>query len=329
MAAAAEDAPELPTFADVEAAAARLSGVAVRTPALRSDALDAATGARVWLKPESLQRVGAFKFRGAYNALARLKAAGPVPGVLAYSSGNHAQAVALAGTLLGIRTAIVMPADAPAVKLAATRAHGAEVIVYDRQVETREALAARLVAERGWPVVPPYDHADVIAGQGTAALELIEDVGPLEVLLVCVGGGGLIGGSALAAHARSPGVRVYGAEPAAADDAARSLATGVLQTVHNPDTIADGARTPSLGRLTFPLVRRDVAGILTVSDAELIAAMRWAALHLKLVLEPTGGLALALALSGRLPLTGSRVGVILSGGNVDLPDFARWIGGPL
>ncbi len=222
-----------------------------------------------------------------------------------------------------------MPADAPAVKLSATRAHGAEVIVYDRQVETREALAARLVTERGWPVVPPYDHADVIAGQGTAALELIEDVGPLDVLLVCVGGGGLISGSALAAHARSPGVRVYGAEPEAADDAARSLATGVLQTVHNPDTIADGARTPCLGRLTFPLVRRDVAGILTVSDAELIAAMRWAALHLKLVLEPTGGLGLALALSGRLPLAGLTVGVILSGGNVDPPDFARWIGGPL
>jgi threonine dehydratase len=178
-------------------------------------------------------------------------------------------------------------------------------------------------------VVPPYDHADVIAGQGTAALELIEDVGPLDVLLVCVGGGGLIGGSALAAHARSPGVRVYGAEPEAADDAARSLATGVLQTVHNPDTIADGARTPSLGRLTFPLLRRDVAGILTVSDAELIAAMRWAALHLKLVLEPTGVLGLALALSGRLPLAGLTVGVILSGGNVDPPDFARWIGGPL
>ncbi len=314
----ASDAPLAVDYAQVEAAAARLAGVAHRTPVLTSRAVDARTGASVFFKCENFQRIGAFKFRGAYNALARLSDAQRRRGVLAYSSGNHAQAVALAAQLLGMRAVIVMPQDAPQVKLVATRGYGAEVITYDKHAESREAVAARIAAERGLAVIPPYDQADVIAGQGTAAKELIEEAGPLDWLLVCTGGGGLISGCAIVAHALSPGCRVVGVEPAAGDDATRSFHTRTLQTCHNPDTIADGARTHSLGALTFPLVLRYVHDMVTVTDDELLRAMVYLWERMKIVVEPTGALAAAGLFEGKVAARGGRVGVIVSGGNVDL-----------
>ena len=318
----------LPTFDDVQAAAARLAGIAHRTPVLTSRTVDRQTGASVFFKCENLQRAGAFKFRGAYNALACLDEAARRRGVLAYSSGNHAQAIALAGALLDVPRIIVMPADAPRVKLAATAAYGAEIVLYDRVREQREAIGARLAAARGLTVVPPYDHADVIAGQGTAALELLADVGPLDLLLVCCGGGGLLSGSALAVRARCPACRVVGVEPALADDATRSFHTRTLQTVHNPPTIADGARTPSLGALTFPLVLDLVDDMVTVDDATLLRAMFFLWERLKIVVEPTGALAAAALLHGAVEARGLRVGVIVSGGNVDLREAARWLAEP-
>ena len=310
------------TYDDVAKAAATLKGVAHRTPFVTSRTADDRTGARVFFKCENFQRAGAFKFRGAYNALFQLDDAQKRRGVLTFSSGNHAQAIALAGRLLGVPTTIVMPQDAPAVKLRATREYGGEVVTYDRQVESREDLGARLASERGLHVVPPYDHAGVIAGQGTAAKELIEDAGPLDILLVPCGGGGLLSGSALSASALSKGCRVIGVEPEAGDDATRSFKTGTLHTVTNPDTIADGARTPSLGKLTFPLVRRYVHDMVTVDDKALLRAMFFLWERLKLVVEPTGALAAAALLEGRLEAKGARVGVILSGGNVDLAAMA-------
>lgn len=318
----------LPTFDDVQAAAARLAGIAHRTPVLTSRTVDRQTGASVFFKCENLQRAGAFKFRGAYNALACLDEAARRHGVLAYSSGNHAQAIALAGALLDVPCTIVMPADAPRVKLAATAAYGAEIVLYDRVREQREAIGARLAAARGLTVVPPYDHAEVIAGQGTAALELLDDVGPLDLLLVCCGGGGLLSGSALAVRARCPACRVVGVEPALADDATRSFHTRTLQTVHNPPTIADGARTPSLGALTFPLVLDLVDDMVTVDDATLLRAMFFLWERLKIVVEPTGALAAAALLHGAVEARGLRVGVIVSGGNVDLREAARWLAEP-
>ena len=314
------------SYADIEAAARRLEGRAHRTPVMTSRTADERSRASVFFKCENLQRMGAFKFRGAFNALSRLSADERSRGVLAYSSGNHAQAVALAGRELGIRATIVMPQDAPAVKLAATRGYGAEVVTYDRHAVNREAFAEGIARDRGLPMIPPFDHADVIAGQGTAAKELIEEAGPLDCLLVPCGGGGLISGCAVAAAALSPGCRVIGVEPAAGDDVTRSFHTRALQTCHNPDTIADGARTHSLGQLTFPLVMAHVADMLTVEDDALIRAMRFFAERMKLVVEPTGTLAAAALLDGRVDVRGKRVGVILSGGNVDLRDFARWIG---
>jgi threonine dehydratase len=312
------------TWADIDAAAARLSGVAHRTPVMTSRTFDARTGAKAFFKCENFQRMGAFKFRGAYNALSRLPAEAARRGVVAFSSGNHAQAVALAGRLLGIPAAIVMPADAPEVKVAATKGYGAEVIFYDRAAgQDREAFAAGIAAERGATLIPPFDHADVIAGQGTAARELLEETGPLDWLFVCCGGGGLLSGCAVAASHLSPGIKVVGVEPAAGDDAARSFRTRTLQRVENPVTIADGARTQSLGRLTFPLVLAHVHDFLTVSDAELVDAMRFLWERMKLVVEPTGALATAGVLSGRLDTRGARVGVILSGGNVDLRAAAQ------
>lgn len=312
------------TWADIDAAAARLAGVAHRTPVMTSRTLDARTGATAFFKCENFQRMGAFKFRGAYNALSRLPAEAARRGVVAFSSGNHAQAVALAGRLLGIPAAIVMPADAPEVKVAATKGYGAEVIFYDRAAgQDREAFAAGIAAERGATLVPPFDHADVIAGQGTAARELLEETGPLDWLFVCCGGGGLLSGCAVAARHLSPGIKVVGVEPAAGDDAARSFRTRTLQRVENPVTIADGARTQSLGRLTFPLVLAHVHDFLTVTDAELVEAMRFLWERMKLVVEPTGALATAGLLSGRLDTRGARVGVILSGGNVDLRAAAK------
>jgi threonine dehydratase len=308
----------LPTFADVEAAAARLRGLAHVTPVATSRTLDERLGARVFLKCENLQRGGAFKFRGAANALLQLVPGARERGVIAYSSGNHAQAIALAAKLLGSRATVVMPTDAPAAKRRATEGYGARVVPYDPATENREEIA-RAIAEREHPtLIPPYDHPHVIAGAGTAAKELLQEVGPLDLLLVPCGGGGLLSGSALAARALSPKCRVVGVEPEAGDDANRSFRTRTVQTVHNPRTIADGARTPSLGKLTFPLVLGNVDDMATASDAQLVEAMRFAWERMKLVVEPTGVLGLAAALAGTVPVAGLRVGVILSGGNVDL-----------
>jgi threonine dehydratase len=311
------------TYADIEAAARRLEGVAHRTPVATSSTFDALTGSEAYFKCENFQRMGAFKFRGAYNALAQLDGEQRRRGVVAFSSGNHAQAVALAGRLLSIPATIVMPADAPAVKVAATRGYGAEVALYDRaRGESREQLAERIAREKGAAVVPPFDHAHVIAGQGTAAKELIEDVGPLDYLFVCCGGAGLLSGCAIAANHLSPGTKVIGVEPAAGDDAARSFRTKKLVHIEVPQTIADGARTQSLGAITFPLVLRHVSDIVTVSDAELVAAMRFLWERMKLVVEPTGALATAAVLQGAIDVRDRRVGIILSGGNVDLKAVA-------
>jgi len=311
--------PVAVTYADVEDAARRLEGVAHRTPVATSSQFDALAGCEAYFKCENLQRMGAFKFRGAYNALAQLDEAARKRGVVAFSSGNHAQAVALAGRLLGVPATIVMPADAPAVKVAATKGYGAQVVFYDRaKGEDREAVAQRVSAEKGAAVIPPFDHRDVIAGQGTAVKELLEDVGPLDYLFVCCGGAGLLSGSAVAASHLSPGTRVVGVEPAAGDDAARSLRTRTLQRVEDPQTIADGARTQSLGALTFPLVLRYVHDIITVTDPQLVEAMRFLWERMKLVVEPTGALATAGVLARRADVRDRRVGIILSGGNVDL-----------
>ena len=311
------------SYADVEAAAARIEGVAHRTPVATSRQFDERAGCEAYFKCENLQRMGAFKFRGAYNALSRLTPQERARGVVAFSSGNHAQAVALAGRLLGIPAVIVMPADAPAVKVAATREYGAEVMFYDRVGGSREEVAECIARERGSRIVPPFDHPDVIAGQGTAAKELIEEVGPLDYLFVCCGGAGLLSGSAIAASHLSPGVLVVGVEPEAGDDGARSFRSKKLERVENPVTIADGARTQSLGAITFPLVLALVHDIITVSDAELVEAMRFVWERMKLVIEPTGALAAAGVLSGRIDVRDKRVGIVLSGGNVDLKALAK------
>ena len=315
-------------FADVAAAAERLRGVAHRTPARTSRTVDERTGATVFFKCENFQRMGAFKFRGAYNALAKFSPEQRRAGVIAFSSGNHAQAIALSARLLGMPSVIVMPQDAPAPKLAATRGYqqgmaGSEVVLYDRYTEDREAIGRRIAAERGMTLVPPYDHADVMAGQGTAALELIEDVGALDALLVCVGGGGLVSGCAVAAQARSPGVEVWGVEPEAGNDVQQSLARGEIVHIDTPRTIADGAQTQACGKLTFPVMQRLLKGVLTVSDTQLVSTMRFFAERMKMVVEPTGCLAAAALLEGTIDLRGRRVGVILSGGNVDLAVYAR------
>ncbi len=312
---------------DITAAAARLAGVAHRTPVMTSRTADERTGARLFFKCENFQRMGAFKFRGAYNALAQFTPAQRRSGVIAFSSGNHAQAIALSARLLGMPSVLVMPQDSPAAKLAATRGYqqgqpGSEVVLYDRYTEDREAIGARLAAERGMTLIPPYDHAHVMAGQGTAAAELIEEIGPLDLLLVCVGGGGLISGCAVAAHHLSPGIEVIGVEPEAGNDTQQSLAAGHIVHIETPKTIADGAQTQHSGQLTFPVIQRLVERIVTVSDAELVQAMHFFAERMKMVVEPTGGLGAAAALQGVVPVRGRRVGVIVSGGNVDLARYA-------
>jgi threonine dehydratase len=308
----------LPTYDDVVAAAERLRGIAHRTPVLTSHTVDERAGARVFLKCENFQRMGAFKFRGAYNALARLTADERRRGVITYSSGNHAQAVALAGRLLGAPVTVVMPSDAPAVKVAATRGYGGEVVLYDREAgPTREEIGARLASERGLVLIPPFDHPDVIAGQGTAALELFGETEALDLLLVPCGGGGLLSGCALAARALAPECRVVGVEPANADDATRSFRTRTLHTVHNPDTIADGVRTPSLGKITFPLVLQNVDDMVTVSEEAIVAATVFLWNRMKIVVEPTGALPAAALFEGAVPARGLRVGMVVSGGNVD------------
>ncbi len=319
-------------FDDIAAARQRLAGVAHRTPVQRSRTADERCGAQLFFKCENLQRMGAFKFRGAYNALAQFTPEQRRAGVIAFSSGNHAQAIALSARLLGMPSLIVMPQDSPAAKLAATRGYqegqpGSEVVLYDRYSQDREAIGARLADERGMTLIPPYDHPHVMAGQGTAAAELIEETGALDLLLVCVGGGGLISGCAVAAHHLSPGIAVIGVEPAAGNDTQLSLARGEIVHIDTPKTIADGAQTQHSGRLTFPVIQALVKSIVTVSDEQLVSTMRFFAERLKMVVEPTGCLAAAAALEGAVELRGQRVGVILSGGNVDIARYAAMIGG--
>jgi threonine dehydratase len=307
------------SFDDIARAHERIRPQAKRTPVMTSATVDALTGASVFFKCENFQRMGAFKFRGAYNALSQLGDDAKKRGVVAFSSGNHAQAIALSGKLLGIKTVIVMPHDAPKVKLDATRGYGAEVVQYIKH-EDRETLATKLAAERGLTLIPPFDHPHIIAGQGTAAKELIEDAGALDLLLVPCGGGGLLSGSSIAAKQLAPECRVIGVEPAAGDDATQSFLQKRLITIAVPDTIADGARTPSLGKLTFPIVLRYVDDMLTVTDAELTRAMFYLWERMKILVEPTGALAFTALFTGKVSVKNLRVGVILSGGNVDL----RW-----
>lgn len=312
------------TPADVRAAARALDGVAHRTPVMRSRQLDEMLGCEVHLKAENLQRTGAFKLRGAYWALSRLPAGTPV---VAYSAGNHAQAVALAAREQGRTAIIVMPADAPRAKRGATAGYGAQVVLYDRYTESREEIAAALASEHGGTLIPPFDHPDIVAGQGTAALELFEEAGQLDALFVPCGGGGLLGGSLLAAAELAPGCAVLGVEPEAGNDVQRSLATGTRVLIDVPRTIADGAQTRQVGAIPFPLIQEHCAGIRTVSDAQLAEAMALLATRLKTVVEPTGALGLAGLCAESGAWSGRRVGVILSGGNVDLDVFARLVGG--
>ncbi|MDP3137137.1 MAG: threo-3-hydroxy-L-aspartate ammonia-lyase [Burkholderiaceae bacterium] len=312
----------LPTYDDVAAAAVRLQGHAHLTPVLRSRTADELLDAQVFFKCENFQRMGAFKFRGAFNALSRFDAAQRRAGVAAFSSGNHAQAIALSARELGIPATILMPADAPAAKLAATRGYGAEVITYDRVGDDRDALSRKLAEERGMTLIPPYDHPDVIAGQGTAAMELFEQAGPLDHLFTCTGGGGMTSSSALSAHALSPGCKVYGVEPLAGNDGQQSFRSGHIVRIPTPQTIADGAQTQYLGNYTFAIIRRDVHDMLTATDAQLVEAMRFFAERMKMVVEPTGCLSFAGARHGGVDLRGARVGIIVSGGNVDMPRFA-------
>ncbi len=314
------------TLGDVRDAAARLAGVAHRTPVLRSRTLDRLVGAEVFLKCENFQRVGAFKFRGAYNAASRLSPERLAKGIAAYSSGNHAQAVALAARELGTGAVILMPKDAPRSKLEATAGYGAEIVTYDRYTEDRTALGEALAAERGLALIPPYDHPHVIAGQGTAALELLEETGRLDLLVVPVGGGGLIAGTAVAAKGLYPDVRVIGVEPEAGDDTKRSLEEGRRVTIDVPRTIADGQAIPTPGELTFSINRRLLDGIVLVSDDEIREAMRFAFGRLKIVVEPSGATGLAALLAGRLENVSGRVGVVISGGNVDAGRFAELCG---
>ena len=318
----------LPSYDDVLAAATRLQGHAHATPVLRSRTADEALGAQLFFKCENLQRIGAFKFRGAFNALSRFDAAQRRAGVAAFSSGNHAQAIALAARLLGMPAAIVMPHDAPPLKVAATRGYGAEVIVYDRFREDREAIARELAQQRGMTLIPPFDHPDVIAGQGTAMKELLEETGALDTLFVPLGGGGLLSGSALSARALAPRCKLYGVEPEAGNDGQQSFAAGERVRIETPQTIADGAQTTQLGEITFEIIRRDVDGVLTANDAQLVEAMRFFAERMKLLVEPTGCLGFAAARHAGIDLRGQRVGVLLSGGNVDLGRFCELLAAP-
>ncbi len=312
-------------YADIEAAAERIRGVAHRTPVLTSVTANAMAGAELFFKCENFQRMGAFKFRGACNAIARFTPEQRAAGVLTYSSGNHAQAIALSASLAGIRSVIIMPHDAPALKVQATKGYGGEVIVYDRYKEDREEIGRRLAKERGMTLIPPYDHPDVIAGQGTAAAELFAETGPLDVLLVCLGGGGLLAGSALAAATLSPSCKVIGVEPEAGNDGQQSLRSGRIVHIAVPDTIADGAKTTHLGEHNFNVIQKYVEDVITVSDSQLIATMKFFAERMKMVVEPTGCLAAAAALHGVMPISGKRVGILVSGGNVDLSTFAAMV----
>ena len=314
------------TFADVCAAAERLHGVANRTPIMTSRTFDEMTGRQVFFKCENFQRGGAFKFRGAYNRLSQLNDDEKNRGVVAFSSGNHAQGVALAAKLLGISAAIVMPDDAPPVKLAATRGYGAEVIVYDRLRGDREAIASKLSQERGMTLVPPFNDPRIIAGQGTAAMELLEEIPDLDVLVSPIGGGGLISGCAIAAKGMKPGIQIFGVEAIGADDAKQSLARGQIVHIDPPNTIADGIRTQSVGTLTFAIMRQLLSDIVLVSDDEIIAALRFVIPRMKLVVEPTGAVPIAAVMQNRIPLNLKRVGVIVSGGNIGMELLSSVVG---
>ncbi|CAI8692791.1 threo-3-hydroxy-L-aspartate ammonia-lyase [Burkholderia cepacia] len=319
------NSPTLPTYDDVAAAAARLEGHAHRTPVMTSRTIDEALGAQVFFKCENLQRMGAFKFRGAFNALSRFDAEQRRNGVVAFSSGNHAQAIALSARILGIPATIVMPQDAPAAKMAATRGYGGNVVTYDRYTEDREQIGRDLAEKHGLTLVPPYDHPDVIAGQGTAAKELFDEVGPLDAVFTPLGGGGLLSGTALATRALSPHATLYGVEPEAGNDGQQSFRSGAIVHIDTPRTIADGAQTQHLGNLTFPIIRRDVDDILTATDAELVDCMRFFATRMKIVVEPTGCLSFAAVRRMKDQLQGKRVGVVISGGNVDLENFCALV----
>ena len=317
---------DLPTYEDVAAAASRIEGRAHRTPVLRSSTADAITGATIFFKCENFQRMGAFKFRGAFNALSKFTPEQRRAGVIAFSSGNHAQAIALAARLLGMPAVILMPLDAPQAKLEATRGYGAEVITFDRYQVDREALTKEVAAQRGMTLIPPFDHPDVIAGQGTAAKELIEEAGGLDMLFTPMGGGGLLSGSALAARALAPGCRIYGVEPLAGNDGQQSFHKGEIVDIPVPRTIADGAQTQHLGRFTFAVIRRDATDILTATDEQLVESMRFFAERMKMVVEPTGCLGFAGARHGGVDIRGKRVGIVISGGNVDIARFAQLVG---
>lgn len=312
---------ELPTYADVEAAASRIAGVAHRTPVQTSRTLNEMIGAQVFFKCENFQRMGAFKFRGAFNALSKFSPEQRKAGVVAFSSGNHAQGIALSAKILDIPATIVMPHDAPAAKVAATKGYGANVVVYDRYTEDREAIGRRLADENGLTLIPPYDHPDILSGQGTAARELFEDVGALDYLFVPLGGGGLLSGSALSTRALAPQCVLYGVEPEAGNDGQQSLRSGEIVHIETPKTIADGAQTQHLGHYTFGIIKRDVNDVLTAPDSDLVSAMKFFAARMKMVVEPTGCLGLAAALNMKDALKGKRVGVLISGGNIDLERF--------
>jgi len=314
-------------FSQVQSAAARLKGVAHRTPVLTSRTLDEMLGMQVFMKAENLQRMGAFKFRGGYNSVSVLSDAERERGVVAFSSGNHAQAVALAAQLHGCRATIVMPHDAPALKLAATRGYGAEIVLYDRYKEDRSAIAKALVEERGAALIPPYDHLPVMAGQGTAALELIEDVGPLDALIVCAGGGGFLSGCTVAAKHLLPGIAVYGAEPERGNDMQQSLRRGEIVSIDVPRTICDGQQTQAVGIQPFEVIRAMVKDVLAVPDPVVVEAMRFVFERMKLVLEPSGACALAALMHHREQFRGQRVGVTLSGGNIGIERFVALVTG--
>ncbi|GAA0849099.1 threo-3-hydroxy-L-aspartate ammonia-lyase [Cupriavidus pauculus] len=317
----------LPTYADVEAAAQRIAGHANRTPVNTSRTLNDMLGAEVFFKCENFQRMGAFKFRGAFNALSKFTPEQRKGGVVAFSSGNHAQGIALSAKLLGMPATIVMPHDAPAAKIAATKGYGANVVVYDRYKEDREAIGRNLAEKNGMTLIPPYDHPDVLAGQGTAAKELFEEVGTLDALFTPLGGGGLLSGTALATRALAPQCKLYGVEPEAGNDGQQSLRSGSIVHIDTPKTIADGAQTQYLGNYTFGIIKRDVTDIVTASDAQLVQAMRFFAERMKMIVEPTGCLGLAAVTQMKDALKGKRVGVIISGGNVDIARFCELMGG--
>jgi threonine dehydratase len=317
---------DLPTYEDVAAASRRIEGAAHRTPVLRSTTADALAGAQLFFKCENFQRMGAFKFRGAYNSLAKFTPEQKRAGVIAFSSGNHARAIALSARMLGIPAVILMPLDAPQAKLDATRGYGAEVITFDRYKVDREALTKEVAAQRGMTLIPPFDHPDVLAGQGTAVKELIDEAGPLDLLFTPLGGGGLLSGSALAARALSPNCKVYGVEPEAGNDGQQSFRKGEIVDIPVPRTIADGAQTQHLGKYTFGIIRRDVADVLTATDDQLVQCMRFFAERMKMIVEPTGCLGFAGALHGGVDIKGKRVGILISGGNVDIARFAQLVG---